>query len=146
MRPEERDLAYLWDMREAAREVVEFTADVSIERYAADKKLRRAVERAIEIIGEACRTRVRGVSRRASGDPLEVDHRTAQYPRIRLRGDPRRADVRRGYQASAGTATVVGGLTARGRNQRVTLSGGLGTYSAEDSQPLSGVRHLVISG
>ena len=26
MQPEKRDLAYLWDMREAARDVIEFTA------------------------------------------------------------------------------------------------------------------------
>ena len=29
MRPEERDLAYLWDMREAARDVLEFIKGVT---------------------------------------------------------------------------------------------------------------------
>lgn len=41
MRPDDRDLAYLWDMREAAREVVEFMQGVTYERFAVDKVLRR---------------------------------------------------------------------------------------------------------
>ena len=55
MRPEDRDLAYLWDMREAAKEVMEFVQDVSYERFASEKVLRYAVERQIEVIGEAAR-------------------------------------------------------------------------------------------
>jgi uncharacterized protein with HEPN domain len=53
MRPEDRDLAYLWDMREAAREVTEFVRDVTFEQYQTRKVVRRAVERQIEVIGEA---------------------------------------------------------------------------------------------
>lgn len=53
MRPDKRDSAYLWDMREAAREVVEFVRGVSLEEYASQKMLRRAVERDVELIGEA---------------------------------------------------------------------------------------------
>lgn len=55
MRPEERDIAYLWDMREAAREVLEFLQGVSYARFASDKMLRYAVERQIHVIGEAAR-------------------------------------------------------------------------------------------
>jgi len=55
MRPEERDAAYLWDMLESARTVSSFMAGVSAEAYARDRKLQLAVERAIEIIGEAAR-------------------------------------------------------------------------------------------
>lgn len=55
MRPEDRDVAYLWDVREAAREVIEFVRDVTYERFAADKILRYAVERQIQVIGEAAR-------------------------------------------------------------------------------------------
>jgi len=55
MPPEDRDLAYLWDMLEAARTVRELVAGVPREDYLTDRKLQLAVERAIEIIGEAAR-------------------------------------------------------------------------------------------
>ena len=55
MKPEERDLAYLWDMRDAARDVMEFVEGVSYESFCSDKKLRYVVERRIEVIGEAAR-------------------------------------------------------------------------------------------
>ena len=55
MRPEDRDLAYLWDMREAAKEVIEFIQGVTYKRFASEKVLRYAAERQIEVIGEAAR-------------------------------------------------------------------------------------------
>jgi len=55
MQPEERVVAYLWDMREAARSVFEFVQGVTYHTYCRDKKLRSTVERQIEIIGEAAR-------------------------------------------------------------------------------------------
>src|SRR5215471_3451516 len=51
MRPEERDPAYLWDMLEAAREVQRFMAAVRFE----ESMHQRAIERTIEILGEAAR-------------------------------------------------------------------------------------------
>jgi uncharacterized protein with HEPN domain len=45
--------AYLWDVREAAQNVESFLADVSLETYASSVLLRSAVERQLEIIGEA---------------------------------------------------------------------------------------------
>lgn len=53
MRPEARDAAYLWDMLEAARAVLRYTDGVTRERFDADRLLQRAVERELEIIGEA---------------------------------------------------------------------------------------------
>lgn len=53
MRPEDRDAALLWDMHEAAREVVEFVQGVSFVAFTRDKKLRYAVERQLTVIGEA---------------------------------------------------------------------------------------------
>ena len=53
MRPEERDAAYLWDMLEAAKTVQEFTGSLTFHHYQQDKKMKLAVERCIEIIGEA---------------------------------------------------------------------------------------------
>lgn len=50
-----KDIARLWDMLDAARTVVEFTAGLDFEHYAADRKTRNAVERNLEIIGEAAR-------------------------------------------------------------------------------------------
>ena len=53
MRPNERDAAYLWDMLEAAKNVHDFTRNLAFHHYQQDKKLKLAVERSIEIIGEA---------------------------------------------------------------------------------------------
>ena len=55
MRPDERDAAYVWDMLDAARNVRDFTAGLSFHEYERDRKLQLAVERAVEIIGEAAR-------------------------------------------------------------------------------------------
>ena len=55
MRPEDRDTGCLWDMLDAARTVRDFTTGVGLDEYRADRKLQLAVERAIEIIGEAAR-------------------------------------------------------------------------------------------
>jgi uncharacterized protein with HEPN domain len=55
MRPEDRDLAYIWDMHEGAKEIVEFTKGVNFDGFSVNKMLSRAVERQLEIIGEAAR-------------------------------------------------------------------------------------------
>jgi len=55
MPPERSDPAFLWDMLDAGRTIVNMTASVTFEQYLADRKLQLAVERAIEIIGEAAR-------------------------------------------------------------------------------------------
>jgi len=53
MRPEEADNAYLWDMLDAARAIEQFTAGKTVSDYTSDRMLRGAVERHLEIIGEA---------------------------------------------------------------------------------------------
>jgi uncharacterized protein with HEPN domain len=55
MSPEERDSAYLWDMLEAARNGVEMIAGRSYEAFAEDHVVKLAMERTMEIIGEAAR-------------------------------------------------------------------------------------------
>jgi uncharacterized protein with HEPN domain len=59
MRSEERDPAHLWDMLEAARAIVDFTENLTLEEFLAtgrDREIRRlAVERELEILGEAAR-------------------------------------------------------------------------------------------
>ena len=55
MKPDDRDAAYLWDMRDRARAVREFTTDIDFDQYMNDRKVQMAVERAVEVIGEAAR-------------------------------------------------------------------------------------------
>jgi uncharacterized protein with HEPN domain len=55
MLPNEADAAYLWDMLDAARTVREFASAVAYHQYLQDRKLQLAVERCLEIIGEAAR-------------------------------------------------------------------------------------------
>ena len=55
MPPEDADTAYLWDMLDASRTIREFIKGVSFNDYAADRQLQFAVERALEIVGEAAR-------------------------------------------------------------------------------------------
>jgi len=55
MSPDQRDKAYLWDILESARRIEIFVSTVTLDAYEADKKLQLAVERLLEIIGEATR-------------------------------------------------------------------------------------------
>lgn len=55
MRPEDRDAAYIWDILEAAREVREFVAGMRFHDYQQDRMAQAAVERKLEIIGEAAK-------------------------------------------------------------------------------------------
>jgi uncharacterized protein with HEPN domain len=56
MQPSTRDMARLWDILDAARTAVEFTVDQRFEQFLQDRKTRNAVERNLEIIGEAARS------------------------------------------------------------------------------------------
>jgi uncharacterized protein with HEPN domain len=55
MRPDSRDAAYLWDMVEAAREAMGLTEGYDLARYLSDRTVQLAVERLVEIVGEAAR-------------------------------------------------------------------------------------------
>jgi len=55
MQPDAKDMARLWDMLDAARTAVEFTEPLRFEDFLKDRKTRNAVERNLEIIGEAAR-------------------------------------------------------------------------------------------
>jgi uncharacterized protein with HEPN domain len=50
-----RDLAYLWDLRTAALEIMEFMQGVSQSAFVSNNQLRYAVERQLMVIGEAAR-------------------------------------------------------------------------------------------
>jgi uncharacterized protein with HEPN domain len=53
MRPHEADLGYLWDMLDATRAVRQFVSGRTFQDYLKDRMMRGAIERNIEIIGEA---------------------------------------------------------------------------------------------
>jgi len=53
MLPDKRDAAFLWDMREAAHDCIEFVTDATFEEFCADRMMHSAVERRLEILGEA---------------------------------------------------------------------------------------------
>lgn len=53
MPPSDEDLAYLWDMLHYCRAILAETAGKTLEHYLADENFRLAIERRIEIIGEA---------------------------------------------------------------------------------------------
>ena len=55
MRPDTSDISYLWDMLDAARAIRDFLKGKNFDDYAHDRLLRGAVERHIEIIGEAAK-------------------------------------------------------------------------------------------
>jgi len=52
---DERDKAYLWDMLDAALAVESFVRGKTYEEYLSNRMMRGAVERHVEIIGEAAR-------------------------------------------------------------------------------------------
>lgn len=55
MRPESSDISYLWDMLDASMAIQQFLIGKTFTDYKTDRLLRGAVERHIEIIGEAAR-------------------------------------------------------------------------------------------
>ena len=50
---EDRDAAYLWDMLQAAKEVIEMMEGHELAGFLDNRMLQRAIERSVEIIGEA---------------------------------------------------------------------------------------------
>ena len=54
-RNESRDAAYLWDMMDAAKAISAFVTGRAFRDFETDRMLRNAVERNIEIIGEAAK-------------------------------------------------------------------------------------------
>lgn len=55
MKPESRDLALLWDMREFAREAQALVRRITFERLSEDSMRKLALERVLELLGEAAR-------------------------------------------------------------------------------------------
>ena len=55
MSPMDRDLGYLWDMHDAASQVKGFSEGKTFENYCENRMLRLAVERLMEIVGQAAK-------------------------------------------------------------------------------------------
>lgn len=55
MRPEDRDPAHLWDMLQSARDAAGIVENVSRESFLGDRVRLLALERSLELIGEAAR-------------------------------------------------------------------------------------------
>ncbi len=55
MKPEDRDLALLWDMRKFARQAYALVRRITFERLDGDPMRKLALERALEVLGEAAR-------------------------------------------------------------------------------------------
>jgi uncharacterized protein with HEPN domain len=55
MQPDQRDAAYLWDMLDAAQTVEQLSSGLDFFQYSNDRRTQLAVERSLEIIGEAAR-------------------------------------------------------------------------------------------
>ena len=53
MQPDQRDAAYLWDMLDAARTAKQLSSGRDFAQYSNDRRTQLAVERSLEIIGEA---------------------------------------------------------------------------------------------
>ena len=53
MQLDERDAAYLWDMLDAARTVEQLSSGLDFPQYSNDRRTQLAIERSLEIIGEA---------------------------------------------------------------------------------------------
>ncbi|MDK9720516.1 MAG: DUF86 domain-containing protein [Rhodospirillales bacterium] len=69
---EARDLACLWDMVDAAQAVVDMTSGVHLSTYLKERMRQLAVERAVEIIGEAAKQVGEGVKEGNPGIPWRL--------------------------------------------------------------------------
>ena len=96
MPPERGDPAHLLDMLEAARLIVDFMAGKNREDFRGSSVLRAAVERKIEIIGEA-----------APGFPIRSVANTQRFPGRRL--------LRRGTSCPT---SIIGSMKTRSGESR----------------------------
>ncbi len=69
MQPEDRDPAHLWDMLQAARDAAGIVADVTQESFLGDRVRMLALERSLELVGEAARRVSNALRRKHPGVP-----------------------------------------------------------------------------
>jgi uncharacterized protein with HEPN domain len=88
MQPNLEDMARLWDMLDAAKAATEFTKGKRFEDLMADRMLRNAVERNLEIIGEAAKCCFPCIPRQSSRYSVESHCRAEEGACSRIRRDP----------------------------------------------------------
>jgi len=71
MHLDDRDAGYLWDMLDSAKTISDFVSGVSFNQYMQNRQLQLAVERALEIIGEAARRVSKGFQDENSDIPWQ---------------------------------------------------------------------------
>ncbi len=92
MKQDNADLAHLWDMLNAAREALSYVERVTEDAYLGDRMRQRALERTIEILGEAAgrvslasKTELPGIDwRRITGQRVVLAHRYAKIDQALL--------------------------------------------------------------
>ena len=87
MPPEDRNVALLWDMREAARGVLDFMQEVSFARFNSEKVLWYAAERQIMAIGEAAKNISENFKHASPRNSLVRHHGAAKCIGTRIRRD-----------------------------------------------------------
>jgi uncharacterized protein with HEPN domain len=80
MAPEDKDAAYLWDMLTAAKDAVEILGELTVDDFKADKLHCRAIERSVEIIGEAAHRRLNALPSRALGNSMAGHNWAKKHP------------------------------------------------------------------
>jgi uncharacterized protein with HEPN domain len=96
MKPEDRDLALLWDMRKFGRQAHEMVKRVAFARLDEDPIRKLALERALEILGEAARR----VSAELQGQTPQIGWRALAGQRNVLAHDYGKIDHRRLYDST----------------------------------------------
>jgi uncharacterized protein with HEPN domain len=91
MQPEDRDLAYLWDKREFARDAASIAEGLTADRLKTSRHDQLALAKAVELIGEAASR----VSKEFRDDHPEVPWSAIIGMRNRLVHDYRRIDFAR---------------------------------------------------
>ncbi len=89
MQPEDRDPAYLWDMREAAMDALQMAGAMTYERLEQGKLEQYALAKAVEVVGEAASR----VSRTLRDAHPEIPWRDIVGMRNRLVHDYRNIDL-----------------------------------------------------
>ena len=103
---DEHDTAYLWDMLQASREALSYLSRVSEARFLKDRMRQRAVERAIEVLGEAAGR----VSAPARQDLVEIDWRRIVGQRNVLAHKYSKVDYALLYNTTRGKVPVLIGI------------------------------------
>jgi uncharacterized protein with HEPN domain len=96
MKAEDRDLALLWDMRGFAREAHALVKRISFERLDEDSMRKHALERVLELLGEAARR----VSEEFRGRHPQIDWRALVGQRNVLAHDYGKINHRRLYDTT----------------------------------------------